>query len=97
MKFILIMLLMILSSCRSSVEIDFTKEVIACTNIYDLQDDIIYYEENKSSFESMSTGVIQYTYVDVYQNRRMLNEYELENYECTQVTSAEEYNKIVND
>jgi hypothetical protein len=97
MRILLITLLIILSSCQPTVKIDFSKSVIACTNIHDTKDDIVYYEENKSSFESMTTGVMQYTYVDVYQNRRMLNEFELDNYKCEVVSTVEQYNQIVND
>lgn len=97
MRILMILTMIILSSCKSSVELDFSKNLTACTNIYDSKDDIIFYDENKSSFESMTTGVIQYTYIDVYQDRRMLNEFEIENFKCVKITSTEQYNTVVND
>lgn len=97
MRIFLILILLILSGCETTVKIDYTKEVVACTDIHDSKDDLIYYKENMSSFESMTTGVDQFTYVDVYGKRRMLNEYEIENYKCQVITSEEQFKKIVND
>jgi hypothetical protein len=97
MRIYLLLLLLILTSCKQTVTLDYNKNIIACTNIYDKKDKIIYYEDNKNTFQSVSTGVTQYTYIDVYGERKMLNEYEIDNYNCVTVSSQEQFNKIVNE
>ena len=42
MRIFLILILVILSGCETTVKIDYTKEVVACTNIHDFKDDLIY-------------------------------------------------------
>lgn len=106
MRILLPIILITLSACSNTYllnsslpTLDYSKSIIACTNIYDSKDDIIYYKQNRNSFNSISTGVniIQYTYEDVYGNKRMLNESEIQNYQCKSLTTADEYNIIVND
>jgi hypothetical protein len=99
MRFILLLILAIcLYGCTDEVVVDFTAgPVFACTNKYDNKDDIIFYESSKSEYLSQSTGVNQYTFIDVSGNRRMLNEYELDNYDCVELTTDEQVNSVLND
>jgi len=71
--------------------------VTACTNKYDQKDDIIYYNSYKSEYVSQTTGVRQITFIDIFDNRRMINEFEEENYVCVPLTSNEQLNDILND
>jgi hypothetical protein len=89
MRIYILLIFTLLIGCEPTIEIDFSKDVIACTNKYDSKENIIYYSENKSSFRSQSTGVIQHTFIDIYQNRRMINEYEMENYVCNKLQPPE--------
>lgn len=92
----LTIILIFLYGCTN--EIDFsTGPVTACTNKYDSKDDIIYYNSDKSEYLSQSTGVTQITFIDVYGNRKMINEFEQENYICMEINSNEQVKSILND
>lgn len=80
-----------------TIQLDFTNIVIACTNKYDVKDDLVYYFKNETYFESQTTGTMQYTFIDVFGNKRMLNEFEVDNYNCSIVKTQDEFEKIVTD
>lgn len=91
-------LCIILSGCTNRVSVDFTSgPVTSCTNKYDIKDDIIFYNSDKSEHVSPFTGVPQTTIVDIFDDRHMLNVYELDNYVCIPVTNNEQINSILND
>jgi len=97
MRFILLVMI-IISLYGCTKEVDFSiGPVTSCTNKYDTKDDIIFYNSSRSEYLSQSTGVTQYTFIDVSGNKRMLNEFELDNYICIPVTSNEQVNSILND
>ncbi len=92
----LTVMLIFLYSCSN--EIDFSiGPVTACTNKYDSKDDIIYYNSDKSEYLSQSTGVTQITFIDINGNKRMINEFEQENYICTEIHTNEQVKSILND
>jgi hypothetical protein len=99
MRFIVLLILAIsLYGCKDSPSVDFTiGTVTACTNKYDVKDDIVFYDSKKSEYLSQSTGVMQITFVDIFNHKRMLNEFELDNYICVPVTSNEQVNSVLND
>lgn len=97
MRFTLLALTFIfLYGCTN--EVDFSiGPVTACTNKYNSKDDIIFYNSDKSEYLSQSTGVTQITFVDVYGNKRMINEFERENYTCAEIHTNEQVKSILND
>lgn len=98
MKYLIVTLVLILASCSNKIEIDFhNNTVIACENKYDKKDDIIYYENKRTEFLSQSTGVLQFVIIDVYQDRKVINEFEIENYVCYEITEQSQFDKIVSD
>lgn len=97
MRFILLVIMLIsLYGCEHSVDFS-VGPVTACTNKYNTKDDIIFYNSSKSEYLSQSTGVKQITFIDIFDNRRMLNEFELDNYTCLDVTTNEQIKSILND
>jgi hypothetical protein len=100
MKYIILTLaLIILNGCydNKNIQLDFSNKVIVCENKYDKKDDLIYYANKKSEFVSQTTGVLQYIFIDVYEDRKMINEYEMENYICYEITEQNQFEKIIGD
>lgn len=94
-KIIFIFMCMMLTVCKETYDLDFNKPVEICINQYDKKDFILFYSEDKSSFVSQSVGVTQFTFIDYKQDRRMLNEYEMEYYNCQTVVSKEHLMSII--
>ena len=95
--FIILIITSIVSCAPKTAKIDFENHaVFACINNYDAKDVFVYYDTDKTITTSESTGVVQYAYIDVLGERRLLNEYEIDNFICVRVHSNAEVEYLLN-